>query len=229
MNLILFGGGEGAAELLPYIDFEAIRRHPKCICSYSDGTTLLDAITIKTGLITYYGQAPYLFDQFSDYDRQHFMRTFVNGPAERHVRAGDWLTLRQGAGEGLLIGGYLRNFALLLGSRYFPLDMAQDYVLFLEDHEMFGDVSYVAAMLAHIEQSALMPRVRGLLFGHYSVKQYPHLYALLRRVGERWHIPTAYCDDFGHGDHHAILPIGCSCVLDTERQTLTYTKRVFKP
>lgn len=222
VDLILFGGGEGSAELLPYIDFEAVRRHPKCICSYSDGTTILNAVTAKTGLVTYYGQAPYLFDSFRDYDRQHFERHFVNGPAERHARSGDWLVQRHGTGEGMLVGGYLRNFALLLGSRYCPLDLTRDYVLFLEDHEMFGDVSYVAAMLAYIEQSAFMPRVRGLLFGHYSVQRNPNLYALLRRVGERWSIPAAYCDDYGHGDNHAILPIGCHCALDTERQTLRY-------
>ena len=222
VNLILFGGGEGSAELLPYLDFAAIKRHPKCICSYSDGTTILDAITASAGLITYYGQAPYLFDHFSDYDRQHFMRHFVNGPAERHVRSGEWKILRTGTGEGMLIGGYLRNFALLLGSRYCPLDLNDDYVLFLEDHEMFGDVSYVAAMLANIEQSDFMPRVRGLLFGHYSVKRYPHLYELLRRVGERWSIPVVYCDDFGHGENHAILPIGCRCGMDAARETLYY-------
>ena len=222
VNLILFGGGEGSAELLPYIDFDDVSRHPKCICSYSDGTTILDAVTAKTGLITYYGQAPYLFDHFSDYDRQHFLRHFVNGPAERYVSADDWMVLGQGTGEGILVGGYLRNFALLLGSKYCPFDLMQDYVLFLEDHEMFGDVSYVAAMLANIEQSAFMPRVRGLLFGHYSEKRYPHLYALLQRVGERWSVPVAYCDDFGHGENHAILPIGCRCVMDTEQRTLFY-------
>ena len=48
VELILFGGGEGANELLPYIDFENIKRHPKRIVSYSDGTFLLNLILYQT-------------------------------------------------------------------------------------------------------------------------------------------------------------------------------------
>ena len=44
VGLVLFGGGEGANELLPFIDFENIKRNPKLICSYSDGTFLLNPI-----------------------------------------------------------------------------------------------------------------------------------------------------------------------------------------
>ncbi len=46
--MVLFGGGEGGNELLPYIDFENIATHPKIVCSYSDGTTILNAIYTKT-------------------------------------------------------------------------------------------------------------------------------------------------------------------------------------
>jgi muramoyltetrapeptide carboxypeptidase len=37
--MLLFGGGGGAAEIFPYIDFENIRKHPKLFSSYSDGTS----------------------------------------------------------------------------------------------------------------------------------------------------------------------------------------------
>ena len=30
----------------------------------------------------------------------------------------------------------------------------------------------------------------------------------LERFGLRHGVPVAYCDDFGHGENHAILPIG---------------------
>lgn len=220
--LILFGGGEGAGELLPYIDFDAIRRQPKRICSYSDGTTLLDAIWAQTGLETYYGQAPYLFAESRAYDASQFMHHLVRGDATAHVAAAPWQPQVPGTAEGVLVGGYARNFAMLLGSRYFPYDANQNHLLFIEDHEMFGGVAYVSAMLSHIEQSDFIQTVTGLLFGHYSTAPHPELLARLKRFGERHHVPVAYCDDFGHGDHHAILPIGRRAVLDTERCTLQY-------
>ena len=44
----------------------------------------------------------------------------------------------------------------------------------------------------------------------------------LTRLGEKWHIPVAYSDDFGHGENSAVLPIGVRAVLDTEECTLEY-------
>lgn len=35
-------------------------------------------------------------------------------------------------------------------------------------------------------------------------------------------IPVVYCDDFGHGANHAVLPIGRRAVLDANDLTLCY-------
>ena len=39
VELILFSGGEGGPEILPYIDYEYLKAHPKPLLSYSDGTS----------------------------------------------------------------------------------------------------------------------------------------------------------------------------------------------
>lgn len=220
VQLILFGGGEGSNELLPYIDFELIRQNPKRICSFSDGTTILDAVWALTGLETYYGQAPYLFDNFSEYDETQFRSHIVTGKAKKHIPNSNWQVQTVGKAEGILIGGYARNFAMLLGSRYFPIDMKEKYILFIEDHEMFGGVDYVSAMLSHIEQHDFMQAVNGLIFGHYSENSHPELLSRLKRLGKKYQIPVVYCDDFGHGVNHAILPIGRMAKIDTEKGML---------
>ena len=38
VNMLFFGGGTGSVPLLPYIEYENIRKHPKLFVSYSDGT-----------------------------------------------------------------------------------------------------------------------------------------------------------------------------------------------
>lgn len=50
-------GGFTSNELLPYLDFDLIANNPKIICGFSDFTALANAITAKTGLVTYYGPA----------------------------------------------------------------------------------------------------------------------------------------------------------------------------
>ncbi len=48
-------GGFNSNELLPYLDYDLIKNHPKIICGYSDTTALLNAIYAKSGLETYMG------------------------------------------------------------------------------------------------------------------------------------------------------------------------------
>lgn len=76
--------------------------------------------------------------------------------------------------------------------------------------------------LTCIGQSRLMEQVTGLLFGHYSDSVSPLLFEVLERFGAAYHIPVAYCDDFGHGINHAIFPIGREAVLDTTNKTLLF-------
>ena len=40
-------GGFNSNELLPYLDYDLIAKHPKIICGYSDSTAFLNAILLK--------------------------------------------------------------------------------------------------------------------------------------------------------------------------------------
>lgn len=213
VRLVFFGGGEGAVDLLPYLDFDAVRKNPKLFLSYSDGTTILEAIYGRTGLVTYYGQTPGLFTDISDYDWGHFTARIMEGVPGAFAQNSRWRCICEGEAEGELIGGYLLNFILLQGLGYLPFDPQKKYVLFFEDHEKFNDVSAVSAYFAYLEQSPLMPQAAGLLFGNYSDEEKPLLYERLERLGKKWNIPVAYCDDFGHGRNHGILPIGGQAAL----------------
>ena len=223
VKMILFGGGEGSVDLIPLIDYEALKKDPKLVCSYSDGTTILDAIWSNTGLEVYYGQSVAHFSADDNpYHDSQFKAFFASGGVKAHVPASEWRTLSPGSCEGVLLGGYLLNFALLLGSRYFSYDESEDYVLFLEDHEKFYGIPYISSMLSYLDQTPFMDRVRGILFGHYSVEPNEYLFECLARLGKKRGFPVCYCDDFGHGANQAILPIGRKAVLDADALALTY-------
>lgn len=222
VKMVFFGGGYGSVDLLPYIDYSRIRETPKLFLSYSDGTSILNAIYAQTGVTTYYGQTPGLFDKISEYDKSQFLSHLVDGTITHYVSNSDWHTIRAGCCEGTLVGGYLLNFALALGNRFFPFDTGQKYILFLEELEQFQSIQDVSMFLTCIGQSRLMEQVTGLLFGHYSDCVSPLLFEVLERFGAAYHIPVAYCDDFGHGINHAIFPIGREAVLDTRNKTLLF-------
>jgi len=222
VKMILFGGGEGGNELLPYINFENIISNPKLYCSFSDGTTILNAIYAMTKIPVYYGQGPGMFYDLRYYDYKQFSSHFIENRAKAWVKNSTWYTMKGGSGEGILIGGYLRNFALLLGNKYFSYDKQSKYILFLEDHEKFSNVAKVSSFISHIEQHEFVENVAGLIFGHYSENIPDDLLRRLERFGKKYNVPVIYCDDFGHGVNHAILPIGRNAKLSADEQVLTF-------
>lgn len=81
--LIASIGGNNTNSILPYIDYEYIKKHPKIIIGYSDTTALLLAIYAKTELVTFYGPAlassfgefPPFVDQTYDFFRQMILES----------------------------------------------------------------------------------------------------------------------------------------------------------
>lgn len=223
VQMILFGGGDSSAEILPLIDYEAIRRNPKQMSSLSDGTPILNAIHAQTGLITYYGAFPGMFDDLRHYNYTQFCAHFVQG-FEAKSMAADCCrkTIRGGKCRGTLIGGYTSLFGLMLGNPLFKYDLGKKYLLFLEDHERYSGPGAVATYLAFIGQTEFMKSVSGLIFGHFSEDVPEDLFRCLRRFGDAHNIPVLYTDDFGHGTRHGILPIGIEAELDANEQRVEF-------
>ena len=218
VKMLLFTGGEVSTHLLPLLDYESIRRHPKIICSYSDSTSLLNAIACRSGLVTFYGQSIRTFEEHTegtDYNLQAFENLLISQRPE-YRKAAPWTVLRRGHAEGRLTGGYLVNFTLLQNTPYYRWDPEERPLLFLEDHEKFNEPAAVSRYLSCLEQDGVFDRVCGLIFGHYSEKPCPLLDGILIWIGERHCIPVVRTEDFGHGMFNAILPIGECAVLDAE-------------
>jgi muramoyltetrapeptide carboxypeptidase len=222
IKMILFGGGFVGSEIIPYIDFGSIRRNPKMFSSYSDGTTILNAIYSQTGLVTYYGQRPATFANIKEYNKDSFARNFVLENIQEFMKNSEWDSICPGTAEGILIGGYLENFSFLLGNKYFSYKNDEKYVLFLEDYYEFSQPSRISMYLSYIEQSAFIRNVSGLLFGHYADTENTELRSRLYRFGKKYEIPVVYCDDYGHGINNGILQIGRRALLDSNAKSLKY-------
>lgn len=219
VSLVLFGGGDVGVEVLPLLDYDAIKKSKKAYCSYSDSTSILNAITSKTGLITFHGQTPRTFEELSEYNEERFSSVIINRDG-KHKAASDWVTLYGGKAHGKLIGGYTQNVCLLLSSPYFSYS-DEEYILFLEDYFWFSEPAIVARYVEHIIQSDFFKNVSGIIFGGYGdgdevVTEY------LRRKAELVKKPFIKCSDFGHGKNNAIFPIGATAFLDADGLTLDF-------
>ena len=222
VKMVFFGGGEVGNEILPFIDYENIKKNPKILCSYSDSTTVLNAVNKQTGLVTFYGSSPRFFENEPiEYTLINFEKRLCSTDLD-YVKNSEWRVLTPGKAEGKLIGGYLINFACLLGLEWYEDLPDEDIILFIEDHEKFSNAAMISKWFTMLEHKGVFKRAKALIFGHYSLEEKPVIDDILTRIGKRYNIPVIRNEDFGHGANGAILPISVKARLNTEDMSFDF-------
>jgi muramoyltetrapeptide carboxypeptidase LdcA involved in peptidoglycan recycling len=224
-------GGYNSNQLLSYIDFELISKHPKPFCGYSDITVLLNAITKKCNLITYYGPTFSTLGQkeLDHYDLDYFLKTttqeepfdlqpakfwsndawYINQTTRTLLKNdGHWI-LQPGEAQGIGIGGHLGTFSLLFGTEFMPT--LTNRILYLEeDTEPANPREFDRRLQALLMQKGA-DSIQGILIGRFE-KKYQMTKAMLIEIIKTKKInpfiPIVANVDFGHTEPHATLPIG---------------------
>lgn len=123
-------GGASSLRILPFLDFNVIRAHPKPLIGFSDTTSVQLGIYAQTKL-------PYVSGFLCEYD---FRRGNIDPTVDRDLRAvlggekffsEEGSCLRGGNAEGTLVGGNLSTLSDLNGTPYYP-DI-RDSIILIED------------------------------------------------------------------------------------------------
>jgi muramoyltetrapeptide carboxypeptidase len=216
-GIVCTRGGWGSAELLPYLDAELIRSHPKAFIGYSDHTSLHGWLRKETGLVSFYGPmvaADFARDGGVDLSS---WRHCLQGDGAWSVGVSDGLrVLRDGLAEGSLDGGCLSIFAEALGTPYAP-EIAAGGILFLED---IGTKPYQwDRMLLHLRYAGVLDGVRGIVFGDMrqcvSAGEEEYLERAILHALRDFEGPIAIGLRSGHVDGaNVTLPLGLRVRLD---------------
>ncbi len=160
-------GGYGAARLLPYLDYAALRERlhlaPLALVGHSDFTTLQLALYARSGLCTFSGPllAELGAESPSEFSWQQFWTTLTSPATSVAWRSSTELALDLG---GPLWGGNLAVLCSLLGTPYFPA--VDGGILFVED---ICEAPYrVERMLYQLHLSGVLGRQQALLLGTFS-------------------------------------------------------------
>lgn len=158
-------GGYGAMRILPYIDFELIRKKPKIFAGFSDITVLLNSIYEKADLISFH--SPMLSSNFEECATQEsFFNTLCRGYDTYSLTNPKGIDLRmeiQGKAEGILVGGNLSLLCAIMGTPY-ELNF-KDKILFIEDVK--ENPYKIDRMLTQLLLSGKLQQCNGFILGQF--------------------------------------------------------------
>lgn len=211
-------GGYGANHLLPVIDLQKIKTHPKIFAGYSDITTLLTYFADAAGFVTFHG--PMVTKDFDHEDGVDLAswESALNGRSDWtiDVAESNVKSLATGSAEGMLYGGCLSMLAASLGTPYEV--QTTDTILFIED---LGAKPYqIDRMLMQLKLAGKFDHVRGIIFGEMldciqNEKQTYKLEEVVVRVVGDLGVPIAYGLRSGHVSRRNItLPFGVRAALE---------------
>lgn len=243
-------GGSNSNSLLPYLDFDALKRDPKIVIGYSDVTALLLGIYAQTGLVTFYGPALVAsFGELSplvDETLAGFLSVCMAGGASLSHRLPtptqwteerlDWehqtrakqcwpnrlISVGTGRVRGRLIGGNLNTLAGIWGSPYMP-SIERGDILLLEDSLKTAET--VERAFTHLKLCGVFDRIGALVLGKHELFDSQGsgrrpLDILLEVVGEPT-FPILAEYDCAHTHPMLTLPLGIEAELDLDAQSLT--------
>ena len=205
-------GGDLAIEILPYLDFGVLAKHPKPFFGYSDLTVLLNAIYQKTGEPCCLYQIRNLIREEKSWQRSAFTETFFGGG--RSLYESSFYFLQGERMQGTVVGGNIRCLLKLAGTEFFP-DL-KGKLLFLEARN--GEWPLISSLLYQIKIMKLFDSINGLLLGTFSKLEETQgreaIFPILARLALPKELPVAKTYEIGHGADSRALVIGETLMLD---------------
>lgn len=229
-------GGYGSARLLDQLDYDAIRNNPKPLIGFSDITSLLIAIYVKSGLITYHG--PNLDKAFIDNSRHTFSvssaLTTLTGETKSvnvfkgHTNKID--SINAGKVTAPIIGGNLTILSTLIGTPYQP-DFSGK-IFFIED---IKEPPYkIDRYLTFFRNAGILKEVSGIIVGQFKDCDIPEtrekasgeldLKDVLADRLSNLDIPVISGAPIGHVDDNATIPMGIMAHFNAELKSLEFTE-----
>ncbi len=205
-------GGYGTVRIVDRLDFSRFAQNPKWIVGYSD-VTVLHSHLHTLDFPTIHGTMPINFGQGESAATESLRRVLL-GETVDYEWAGDG---REGAAEGIVVGGNLSILYSLCGSRS-QMD-TRGKILLIEDLDEY--LYHIDRMMQGLKRAGMFDGLAGLMVGgmtdmHDNTIPYGHTaeQIVMEAVAE-YHFPVALGSPFGHlGDNNLALPLGTKMRLE---------------
>lgn len=237
-------GGYSANDILPRLDYETIKKHPKIFIGFSDIAMLQSAFLAKCNMVSFYGPMLVSFaaPDVHAFTIKHFLQGLQNKDSCFIVSSDEYTddawyatpdlvkrswhknrckTFKEGQAKGILLAANLETLVALADTPYFsPLE---NTILALESSG--GDWRHLARDLMHLRLMGAFEKVSGLVLGR--IPNFDTVFTsenkfedMLATILQGYSFPVLYNFSFGHTSPIVTLPIGVSCILDADKKSI---------
>ena len=218
--IICMKGGWGCGRILDKIDYNLIRQHPKIIIGFSDITSLINAIYLYSGIVTFHG--PVGNSSWNNYSVDYIMRVLSAGERVKYTRGPDAedviTTFSPGRSTGILTGGNLSVLSNLMGTPFFP--NLKGKILFLED--VAEEPFRIDRMLTQFRLAGAWNDLNGIIIGkcRKCVAEEPDFSFTIDEIYKEHFtglkIPVYSGAMIGHIVNKYTVPVGIKAVMDAD-------------
>ena len=222
-------GGYGSMRILPSIDYDMIKSHPKIFIGYSDITALHLAIHKFTGLVTFHGPMPGVdADEMRKPSFQGVLSVLkgeskdIANNINRVVKY-----IMPGKVEGVSEGTNISIFASLIGTDY--MADTKNKIGFFEDiATTSGDVD---RYLFRLKLARALDKFNGFVFGDFtdipkSEEVLPSMEEIIEDYMLEMKKPSLYGLPFGHGDDQMLIPLNAKMRISSDEPYLELLEEV---
>lgn len=222
--LLFARGGYGCQRLIPLLEGNEIRKHPKIVLGYSDITTLLIYLQQSFSWAVFYGPvvAKAMGDSFGERGKSALLKCLTQAQPFGEVPKKGIRFIRPGRCEAPWVGGCLSLVAANLKTPY-ELD-TQGKILFLED---INEKPYaIDRMLTHLRLAGKFDKIEGFVFGPFqnSGESDEELIAVILDVLKGIDVPIAFGFPSGHVDDMLSIPLGVRARLDAGKNSIEFVE-----
>ena len=221
--IICARGGWGCARILPLLDWDLARSHPKILLGFSDITALLLAYYGRSNLVTFHG--PVIASSWNAFSTAAWRQVLVDGQPMQLANPPTMphRPIYPGQARGPLVVANLSVLAAMLGSAYLP---SWDGVILIVE-EVSEPVYRVDRLLSQLKLAGILDRLAGFIFAQCTRCGVPgdrDPTLSLSRVLQDWIRPLAIPSwqgfAVGHIPDKLTLPLGVSVEIDANRGTV---------
>ncbi len=228
-------------EILPFLDYDLIKKNPKIVCWNSDITSFVNTIHKKTWQITFLGPDFLAFsksrfwiletrERFKKmiFDKDYQLNLFDSNDfyydntsdVENWIINDWWLkVLKSWITEWKIVGWNLSTVILLLWTD-FEIDF-EDKILFLEECAEFS-IGIIRRNLIQLKQNKNIHKLKWIVFwkvSKWAFKDYNISWENTLKDFSDWlNIPILYNAQFWHTSPNWTIPIGWKCKIDTKQK-----------